>query len=149
MAISSALTALTLTAALLWSGSPRAAEAMHLEVFAASEDRVEGQAPRRWPHATVTVYRVDGLAEIESALSQALPADVEAAQVEAAHRIGRLDDAKMAMAKNAAMGLAKARQYGLDRYPAIVVNGRAVLYGVMDLADAARRYDAWLEARSP
>ncbi|MBK79526.1 MAG: TIGR03757 family integrating conjugative element protein [Gammaproteobacteria bacterium] len=148
MAFSSTLTALALTAALLWSGSPRAAEAMHLEVFAAAEDRVDGQPPRQWPHATVAVYRVDGLAELESVLSQALPADVKVAQAEAARRIGRLDDTQIAAAKNAATGLAKARQYGLDRYPAIVVNGRAVLYGVTDLADAAQRYGAWLEARS-
>ena len=72
----------------------------------------------------------------------------KSSQAEAARRIGRLDDTQIAAAKNAATGLAKARQYGLDRYPAIVVNGRAVLYGVTDLADAAQRYGAWLEARS-
>lgn len=149
MAFSSTLTALALTAALIWSSGPRAAEAMILEVFAAAEDEVDRQPPRRWPDATVTVYRVDGLAELESVLSEALPTDVEAAQAEAARRIGRLDDAQMAAARNAAIGLAKARQYGLDRYPAIVVNGRAVLYGVSDLAEAAQRYHAWLEARSP
>lgn len=146
MAFSSTLAALALTAALLWSGSARAAEAMHLQVFAATEDRVDSRTPP--PEATVTVYRIDGLAELESVLSEALPIDVEAAQAEAARRIGRLDDARMAAARDAAMGLAKARQYGLDRYPAIVVNGRAVLYGVTDLADAAQRYDAWREARS-
>ena len=49
----------------------------------------------------------------------------------------------MAPAKNAAFGLAKAVQYGVDRYPAIVFEGRAVVYGVTDLVEALNRYEAW------
>ncbi len=48
--------------------------------------------------------------------------------------------------KNAALGLAKAKQYGLDRYPAIVFDGRAVVYGVRDLGEALARYRQWREA---
>ena len=54
----------------------------------------------------------------------------------------------MAPAKDAAIGLAKAVQYGVDRYPAVVVNGTAVVYGVTDLVEAVARYQAWREARS-
>ena len=49
----------------------------------------------------------------------------------------------MAPAKNAAIGLAKAVQYGIDRYPAIVFDGRVVVYGVTDLVEALDRYKAW------
>jgi integrating conjugative element protein (TIGR03757 family) len=49
----------------------------------------------------------------------------------------------MGPAKNAAFGLAKAAQYGVDRYPAIVFDGRAVVYGVTDLVDAVERYETW------
>jgi integrating conjugative element protein (TIGR03757 family) len=54
----------------------------------------------------------------------------------------------MAPAKNAAIGLAKAVQYGVDRYPAVVVNGTVVVYGVTDLVDAAARYEAWRRGQS-
>jgi integrating conjugative element protein (TIGR03757 family) len=63
--------------------------------------------------------------------------------VEALRRVQQLDDTRMAPAKNAAIGLAKAIQYGVDRYPAIVLNERAVVYGVTDLVEALNRYEAW------
>ena len=67
----------------------------------------------------------------------------EAAKAEALRRVQQLDDTRMAPAKNAAIGLAKAIQYGVDRYPAIVLNERAVVYGVTDLVEALNRYEAW------
>ena len=54
----------------------------------------------------------------------------------------------MAAAKDAAIGLAKAVQYGVDHYPAIVVNGTAVLYCVINLVEAVAHYEAWQEAQS-
>ena len=54
----------------------------------------------------------------------------------------------MAPAKDAALGLAKAVQYGVDHYPAIVFNGTAVVYGVTDLVEAVQRYDTWHEAQA-
>ena len=46
------------------------------------------------------------------------------------------------------MGLTKALQYGVDRTPAIVINGSAVIYGVTNLVDAVHRYEAWREGES-
>ena len=43
----------------------------------------------------------------------------------------------------AAHGLAKAMQYGVDRYPAIVFDGQAVVYGVTDVQTAIAHYRAW------
>ena len=34
-------------------------------------------------------------------------------------------------------------QYGIDRYPAVVFDGRVVVYGVTDLVEALDRYEAW------
>jgi integrating conjugative element protein (TIGR03757 family) len=81
-------------------------------------------------------------------LAQNLPANADAAKTEALRRIGELNDARMAPAKDAAMGLAKAVQYGVDRYPAVVVNGTVVVYGVTELVDAAARYEAWRRGQS-
>ena len=34
-------------------------------------------------------------------------------------------------------------QYGVDRYPAIVFNGEAVVYGLTDLSNALDHYRTW------
>jgi integrating conjugative element protein (TIGR03757 family) len=81
-------------------------------------------------------------------LAQNLPANADAAKTEALRRIGELDDARMVPAKDAAIGLAKAVQYGVDRYPAVVVNGTAVVYGVTDRVEAVARYEAWSRGQS-
>ena len=148
LALSHTLVALTLFGPLFFSGVLQAGERLSLEVFTAAEFPVSGQDDRRLQGATVTVYAVDGLEQFESTLSQNLPADAGAAKAEALRRIGELDDARMAPAKDAAIGLAKAVQYGVDRYPAVVVNGTVVVYGVTDLVEAVARYQAWREARS-
>jgi integrating conjugative element protein (TIGR03757 family) len=149
LAISHALVApaLTLFGPLLFSVALQAGEPLNVEVFTAAEFPVSDQDDRRLQGATVTVYAVDGLEQLESALSQDLPADEETAKAEALRRVGELSDVRIAPAKDAAIGLAKALQYGVDRYPAVVFNGTAVVYGVTDVGDAVERFEAWREAQ--
>ena len=45
--------------------------------------------------------------------------------------------------------LAKVMQYGLDRYPAIVFDSQAVVFGITDLEQALRLYRQWQEASQP
>ncbi|MBX3707127.1 MAG: TIGR03757 family integrating conjugative element protein [Pseudomonadales bacterium] len=143
LAISHALVAMTLLGPLLFSTVLHAGDPLTLEVFTTAEFPVSGQDDRQLQGATVTVYAVDGLDQFESALSHNLPAVADAAKAEALRRIGELSDARMTSAKDAAIGLAKIAQYGVDRYPAVVVNGTAVVYGVTNLVDAAALYEAW------
>ena len=51
--------------------------------------------------------------------------------------------------QRAALGLAKMVRYGLDRVPAIVLDGEAVVLGVTDPGEALRRYRQWREGRAP
>jgi integrating conjugative element protein (TIGR03757 family) len=148
LAISHALVALTLFGTLLVSAALQAGEPLTLEVFTAAEFPVRGQDYRRLQGATVTVNAVDGLEQFESTLAQNLPANADAAKTEALRRIGELDDARMVTAKDAAIGLAEAVQCGVDRYPAIVVIGTAVDYGVTDMVEAVARYEAWSRGQS-
>lgn len=127
----------------VWAG-----DVLTIEVFTTSERAVSGADHERFRSATVTTYAVDRLDRFQSALSEGLPADPKAAKAEALRRVQQLDDARMAPAKNAAIGLAKAVQYGVDRYPAIVFDGRAIVYGVTDLVEALDRYDAWQREQS-
>jgi len=45
--------------------------------------------------------------------------------------------------QRAAIGLTKALQYGIDRFPAMVFDGQCVVYGVTDLGQALHRYHLW------
>lgn len=143
LALSHALVGLTLFGPLAFSVPVWASDALVIEVFTTGEQPVVGGEHERLRTATITIYVVDGLERFESGLSEGLPADPEVAKAAALRRIQHLDDARMAPAKNAAFGLAKTVQYGVDRYPAIVFDGRAVVYGVPDLVEALDRYEAW------
>ena len=142
-ALSHALVALTFFGPLAFSAPAWASDALVIEVFTTSEHPAVGAEHERLRIAAITTYAVDGLERFESELSEGLPADADTAKAAALRRIQQLDDARMAPAKNAAFGLAKAVQYGVDRYPAIVFDGRAVVYGVTDLVEALDRYEAW------
>ena len=46
---------------------------------------------------------------------------------------------------SAATGLAKALQYGVERYPAVVFDGEVAIYGVTDIREVLQRYQQWRE----
>ena len=90
--------------------------------------------------AGATVYLLDGLQMLEAQLSQGLPAtEAEAAQV-ARERVQRLGGQLQQRAANAAQGMVLAAQYGIDRIPAIVIDGCAIVYGMTDVHKAVAAY---------
>jgi integrating conjugative element protein (TIGR03757 family) len=117
-----------------------------VDVVTVREFPIRGADHSRLKSARVQIYEVDSLRRFEAALSEGLPGDPDAAKAEALRRIGALKEAQDATAQNAANGLAMALHYGVDRIPAIVIDGAAVIYGVTDLVDAIQRYDAWRAA---
>ena len=95
---------------------------------------------------SVLIYEVDGITRLEGDLSLGLPADTDAARRQAVERVARVDEERVQRVQRAAMGLAKAMQYGIDRYPAAVFNRDAVVYGVTGLAEVRQRYQRWRKA---
>lgn len=93
------------------------------------------------------VYELDGIQRIEAQLSEGLTADPEQAKRVVLQRFQQLHEEDRAQMQRAAMGLAKAMQYGIDRYPAIVFDGEVAIYGVTDVGEALRRYQQWREGR--
>lgn len=89
----------------------------------------------------IEVYEVDGIERFEALLSMQLPLDPEAAKRLAQERLGQSDVSRPNDAHRAAIGLLKAAEYGIDRYPAIVFDGQAVVYGVTDLGEALHLYE--------
>ena len=94
----------------------------------------------------VQVYEIDGIKRFETQLSRGLPSDADAARRQAIERVTHVDEGRMQRVQRASVGLSKAMQYGIYRYPAVVFDGEAVVYGVTDLAEALHRYRQWQEA---
>jgi integrating conjugative element protein (TIGR03757 family) len=90
--------------------------------------------------ATIELYPVDAVARLEETLSAGLPNDPEAAKALALERLQALDEATIERLNAGASGLALARQHGLDRFPAVVIDGRAIVYGLMDLRQVVALY---------
>ena len=124
-----------------------------VEVFTTTEFPVSGetvinqQSGNR--EAGLYVYELDGIQRIETELSRDLSADPEQSKRIVLQRLQKLGAADRAQMQRAAMGLAKAVKYGVDRYPAIVFDGQMVVYGVTDLEAALQYYRAWWEGSQP
>jgi integrating conjugative element protein (TIGR03757 family) len=118
-----------------------------IEVFTATDrpvspssiDRLTGQAI----NIELQVYQIDGIRQVEGALSRHLPSDPAVAKRVALNRIQQLDDLATARLHQAAIGLTKALQYGINRYPAMVFDGQCVVYGVTELGQVLRQYHLW------
>jgi integrating conjugative element protein (TIGR03757 family) len=90
--------------------------------------------------STATVYQLDALQRLEAELSQGLPADEAQAQRIAQQRMQRMGAVLQQRVANASQGLMLAREYGIERVPAVVIDGKAIVYGVADVAAAVAAY---------
>ena len=138
---------MTLTGHLAQAEQPGTKPPRVIEVFTATDrpvlpntaDRLTGQAV----NIELQVYRIDGIQKIEAVLSRHLPSDPSVAKRVALDRIQQLDNQASARMQRAAIGLTKALQYGIDRYPAMVFDGQLVVYGVTELDQALHQYHQW------
>ena len=91
----------------------------------------------------VHIYALDGLQALEAKFSENLARDPSQARRQALERIHRLNETDRARLRRAAVGLARAVHYGIDRYPAMVFDGQSVVYGLTDLEAALAHYRRW------
>ncbi|MEE8058253.1 MAG: TIGR03757 family integrating conjugative element protein [Pseudomonadales bacterium] len=92
----------------------------------------------------ITLLNLDAVSDFERRLGEGLPADETQARVIIEQRITERRRVNVdAELRAAYQGLAVAMQYGLDRYPAIIFDQRAVVYGVTDLPVAIEKYRTW------
>jgi integrating conjugative element protein (TIGR03757 family) len=124
-----------------------------VEVFTTKEQKVRSEfhAESMTPDQDIDlqVYHFDGIQQFESLLSKELPTHFKQAKKIALQRLEHFDSKLMESVQKAAIGLSKAMQYGLDRYPAIVLDSQAVVFGITDLEQALRLYRHWQEASQP
>lgn len=93
--------------------------------------------------AGVTVYRIGAIHRLQAALSRDLPGDPQVARDLVLKRFGQMEADQGQRLENAARGLARAMHYGIDRVPAIVFDGQAVVYGVSDIDVARQIWRGW------
>jgi len=120
-----------------------------IEIFTTTDPSVAGEAAISqqpdYREIKFYVYELDGIQRIETKLSIGLTADPEQSKRVVLQRFQQLHDDDRAQMQRAAIGLAKAAQYGVDRYPVIVFDGDVAIYGVTDISEALHRYQQWRE----
>ena len=117
---------------------PLAAAAQErIEVFVVGDQVITGAA------SAGVIHHVDALARRVEALSAGLPADPARAGEMAKARFAALTDAQRLQLKEDATVENLARQYRLTKTPAIVIDGRALIYGVSDVERARAIYRRW------
>ncbi len=126
---------------------------MRLEVFTTTDREVVGQCVTKTNDQTedidLQVYHLNVIQLVEVELSSNLPTDPKQSKQITLQRIQQLDEQVTSAIQSTALGLAKAAQYGIDRYPAIVFDGQVVVYGITDLEAALQHYRAWQTGSQP
>ena len=138
---------LVLFAGVVHAGRPVEVHPHLVEVFTTTDAHIAGEAGINSQalrgEKELHVYELDGIRRTEAKLSEGLPADPEQSKRVVLQRFQQLSEEDRTRIQRAAMGLAKATQYGVDRYPAIVFDGQAVVYGVTDVQIALAHYRIW------
>ena len=103
------------------------------------------------PHRYIDLqfYQLNGIRLVEAELSRELTADPDQSKRLIMRRVQVLGDQTRARMQRSAIGLVRAMQYGIDRFPAIVFDGQVVVYGVNDLQVALAYYQAWQAGDKP
>ena len=95
------------------------------------------------PEIEVRIHRLDAIKQVEDKLSQGLSADPDKAKRLVLRKLQQLGKATRSQLEHSARSLAKAVQYGVEKYPAIVFDGELVIYGLTDLSAALMHYRHW------
>ncbi len=124
-----------------------------IEVFTTTDLTVAGEGVKESLSESrklnLQVFELDGIQRIETMLSKGLSVDPDESRRVVLERFQRLREEDRKLLRNAAMGLVKAAQYGVDRYPAIVFDGKIVVYGTTDVRLALFQYQQWQEGQKP
>lgn len=87
----------------------------------------------------VAVIEFDASGRLDAELSQGLPADPDVAEAMMRERMATPEWQETAdRYADSYLGLARAWQLGVKKVPAVVIDGRHVIYGQPDVAEALR-----------
>lgn len=129
--------------------SPIRAEALSIEAFTDNSrfPVVWRVKPDVAQDVKAAIYDLATPKHIGQMLSVGLPANPEAARILAEQSIKANRNSLTSELKSAYQGHTKAMDYGLTHYPALVFNGKAVIYGISDVEEGIKRYQTWQAAQ--
>ena len=94
----------------------------------------------------IQILNLNTVTKIERRLSDGLPIDPVQARTMVDQRITQLGRSQLDTGLRAAyLPLGTTMAYALDRYPVIIFDREAVIYGMTDLAQVMNRYQQWVE----
>lgn len=97
----------------------------------------------------ITILILDAVQSIQDQLSEGLPNDETLARALVQQKIAEIGRSKLEdELRTAYLPLGTMMAYGLDRYPVIIFDKQAVIYGMTDLSLAINRYRQWLKDKN-
>lgn len=118
-----------------------AAAVQRAEVFIASPTSpLQGIGHLQAQGIAVAIYDLSARKRLEADLSRGLPGDPALAQVMVRERVLRLSEPMKQALIDAHQGELNARQYQIRQVPAVVFDGRYLVYGTTDLTEALQTY---------
>lgn len=125
------------------------AETISIVAITSSELPFEGVDRLSGTDISLQILNLDSVDDIERRLSEGLPASEAEAKEIAQRRIAEIGQAKLDEdIRLAYLPLATMMSSSLDRYPAILFDGQAVVYGVTDIPLAIGYYQRWKTKQS-
>ena len=121
-----------------------------IEIFATADQPISAMdtVVQQYPDVVLRAHKLDAIKQTEDKLSEGLPADPLKAERLVLMRLQQLGKTTHGELEHSATSLAKAVQYGVEKYPAIVIDGQFVIYGLTDLAVALTHYQHWQAGES-
>lgn len=120
---------------------PGVAGMQRVDIFIASPAApLQGIGHMQAQGIAVAIYDFSARKRLEAELSQGLPGDPRLAQVMVRERVSQLSENMKQALIDAHQGELNARQYRIRQVPAVVFDGRYVVYGAIDLAKALEVY---------
>ena len=121
-----------------------------IEIFTTADQPIDAMdtVVQQYPDIVLRVHKLDAIRHTEDKLSEGLPADPDKAKRLVLMRLQQLGKTTHGELKHSASSLAKAVQYRVEKYPAIVIDGEFVIYGLTDLAVALTHYRQWQAGES-
>ena len=125
------------------------AETISIVAITSKEFPFEGVDQLSGTDISLQILNLDSVDDIERRLSEGLPASEAEAKEIAQRRIAEIGQAKLDEdIRLAYLPLATMMSSSLDRYPAILFDGQAVVYGVTDIPLAIGYYQRWKTKQS-
>jgi len=127
------------------SNAENLTSATRMEFFITADQPIErlDAFVLRHPDIALRVHALDAIEKLEDELSRDLPADPQQAKRLALARLKQLSKGTRAQLQHSATAIATALHYGVEQYPAIVLDAEFVVYGLADPYRALQLYRRW------